>query len=199
MRYTKYKTRAKLVLTGDDDMFGNNTGSTYKTTGSSYINGKTIRFNLNGAFNDVKLSENTRCIMEACYMPSIIGINNYIIVRLGTSTNDKALDTKTFIKGHPVLAVFKGVDQNILNCSEFFYNLNVPSNFLQNGYIDVQIESPVVTTNIDFITTNPLYKFFISLVIIDEDDEVTHDESLAAKVEYKNYGRLGMPIRTPLA
>ena len=54
MKYTKYKTRAKLVLTGDDDMFGNNTGSTYKTTGSSYINGKTIRFNLNGAFNDVK-------------------------------------------------------------------------------------------------------------------------------------------------
>jgi hypothetical protein len=159
MRYTKYKTRAKLILTGDDDMFGNNTGSTYKTTGSSYINGKTIRFNLNGALNDVKLSENTRCIMEACYMPSITGITNYLIVRLGTSTNDKALDTKTFTRGHPVIAVFKGTDTTILNCSEFFYNLNVPSNFLQNGYIDVQIESPVVASNIDFITGNPLYKF----------------------------------------
>ena len=197
MRYTKYKTRVKLVLAGDDDLFVNNNGSMYKTTGP-YINGKTIRFNLNGSFNDVKLSQNCRCIMEACYMPAVTGIANYILVRLGTSTNDKALDTKTFIRGNPVIAVFKGTDQTILNCSEFFYNLNVPSNFLQNGYIDIQIESPVVAANIDFFTSNPLNKFFISLIIIDEDDEETQDETLAAKVEFKNYGRLGMPIRTPL-
>ena len=37
MRYTKYKTRAKIVLTGDDDLYANNAGSTYKTTGSSYF------------------------------------------------------------------------------------------------------------------------------------------------------------------
>ena len=110
MRYTKYKTRVKAVLTADDDLYANNAGSTYKTTGSTYTNGKTIRFNLNGSFNDVKLSENARCIMEACYMPAITGISNYIIVRLGTSTNDKALDTKAFIKGYPVIAVFKGTD-----------------------------------------------------------------------------------------
>ena len=81
MRYTKYKTRAKVVLTGDDDLFANNAGSVYKTTGSAYTNSKTIRFNLNGAFNDVKLSQNCRCIMEACYMPAITGITNYILVR----------------------------------------------------------------------------------------------------------------------
>ena len=28
MRYTKYKTRAKIVLTGDDDLYSNNSGST---------------------------------------------------------------------------------------------------------------------------------------------------------------------------
>ena len=120
MRYTKYKTRAKVVLTGDDDLFANNAGSVYKTTGSAYTNSKTIRFNLNGMLNDVLLSQNCRCIMEACYMPAITGISNYILVRLGTSTNDKALDTKTFIRGNPVIAVFKGTDQTILNCSEFF-------------------------------------------------------------------------------
>ena len=74
----------------------------------------------------------------------------------------------------------------------------MPSNFLQNGYIDIQIESPVVTSNIDFFTGSPLNKFFISLIIIDEDDEVTHDETLSNKVDYKNYGRMGMTIRTPL-
>ena len=83
MKYTKYKTRVKLVLTADDDLFGSNTASTYKTTGSTYTNGKTIRFNLNGAFNDVTLSHNARCIMEACYVPTITGISNYILVRLG--------------------------------------------------------------------------------------------------------------------
>ena len=199
MRYTKYKTRAKIVLTGDDDLYSNNSGSTYKTTGSSYTNGKTIRFNLNGAFNDVLLSHNARCIMEACYVPAITGISNYILVRLVTPTNDKALDTKKIYRGNPVLAVFNGTDQTILNCSKFFYTLNVPINFLQNGYIDVQLESPIVSANIDFFGGTPLNKFFLSLIIIDEDDEVTNDTNLSTNVEFKNYGRLGMPIRTPLA
>ena len=42
MKYKKYKTRVKLILTGDDDLFGSNQSSTYQTTGSSYKNGKTI-------------------------------------------------------------------------------------------------------------------------------------------------------------
>jgi hypothetical protein len=194
MKYTKYKNRIKLVLTGDDDMFISSLGSMYKTTGS-YINGKTIRFNLNSSFNDLKLSQNARCIMEACYVPNLAGLSNYIFVRLGASTNDKALDSKLFLRGNPVIAVFKGTDQTILNCSEFFYNLNVPSKFLQCGYIDVQVESPVVAGNVDFITGFPLSKFFISLIIIDEDDEMTQDDTLAPSVEFKNYGRLGMLIR----
>ncbi len=77
--------------------------------------------------------------------------------------------------------------------------LNVPPNFLQCGYIDVQVESPVVTDNVDFISSFSLSRFFISLIIIDEDDETTQDETLSGNVEYKNNGRLGMPIRTPLA
>jgi hypothetical protein len=68
MRYTKYKTRFKLVLSADDDLFGNQTDSTYKTTGPSqwsHMYGKTIRFDWNGAFNDVKLSQNCRCVIQA--------------------------------------------------------------------------------------------------------------------------------------
>ena len=127
MRYTKYKKYYKISCFGNNDVWMNKADSQYRTVGSSFTNGKMCRFSFNGAFNDVKLSHNCRCIMEACYMPAVTGIANYILVRLGTSTNDKALDTKTFIRGNPVLAVFKGTDQTILNCSEFFYNLNVPS------------------------------------------------------------------------
>ena len=80
MKYTKYKTRVKLVLTGDGDLFGSNQSSTYQTTGSSYTNGVRIRFNLNSSFNDIVLSHNAPCIMEACYVPAITGISNYILV-----------------------------------------------------------------------------------------------------------------------
>ena len=86
------------------------------------------------------------------------------------------------------------LDPNYFNFTTFF-DLSI---YLQNGYIDVMIESPIVTSNIDFFTGNPLNKFFLSLIIIDEDDEPTNDSSLAPSVEYKNYGSLGMPIRTPL-
>ncbi len=65
-----------------------------------------------------------------------------------TPTNYKVLDTKIFNRGNPVLAVFKGTDQTILNRSEYCYNLNIPIKFLQNAYIDVQLESSVVTANI---------------------------------------------------
>jgi hypothetical protein len=81
MRYTKYGTRVKLVLAGDDDLFVQNAGSVYRTIGS-YINGKTIRFNLGSSFNDLQLSQNARCIMEACYMPAIPGINNYMNISI---------------------------------------------------------------------------------------------------------------------
>ena len=194
MRYTKYKTRAKIVLTGDDDLYSNNSGSTYKTTGSSYTNGKTIRFNLNGAFNDVKLSHNCRCIMEACYMPAVTGIANYILVRLGTSTNDKALDTKSFTRGNPVIAVFKGTDTTILNCSEFFYHINVPSNIFSNGYIDFEIECPFATVNIDFFSASQFKTFFINLIVVDEDAELTKDLTLAPPIDYNNYN-INIPIR----
>ncbi len=130
--------------------------------------------------------------------PTISGRNNYILVRLGASTNDKALDSKLFFKCKPVIAVFKGTDQSILNCSEFFYNLNVLPNFLQCGYIDIQVESPIITGNADFLIGFPFSKYFISLITVHEDDETMQDETLAPSQEFKKYGCLGIPIRTPL-
>ena len=78
-------------------------------------------------------------------------------------------------------------------------NCGIPARTGYSRCIDVQLESPIVAANIDFFTGTPLNKFFLSLIIIDEDDEVTNDTNLSTNVEYKNYGRLGMPIRTPLS
>jgi hypothetical protein len=87
----------------------------------------------------------------------------------------------------------------VYNNSELFCNINVPSTFLSQGHIEIELESPVVTAAVDFITGTPLKPFYMTFVIIDQDEEESQDPNIAQTVEYKNYGRLGMPIRTPLA
>ena len=41
-----------------------------------------------------------------------------------------------------------------------------------------------------------LRNLFFTFIIIDEEDEEVHDPNMAPKVDYKNYGRIGMPIST---
>ena len=195
--YQKYKSVARLQLFGDDDFWATNTNSTYKTQGSTYTNGKRMRFLFNGALNDVRLSKKARMIMEATFMPAITNMNT-AIVRVVTSTEDKVFDSKKGVNGNPILVTFRDPNNQVYNCSEYFYNIHVPSNFLQSGYIDLEVESTNTTNNIDFITGTPLTKFFVTVVIIDEDDEQTQDPNLAPPVDLKLYGRKGMPIRPPL-
>ena len=38
--------------------------------------------------------------------------------------------------------------------------------------------------------------FFLTFIIIDEEDEEINDPNIAPKVDYKNYGSIGMPIST---
>lgn len=197
MRYTNYKKIVKISLFGYDDDWRNKAESQYKTLGSNFTNGKTCRFNLNGAFNDVILSKNARLILESAYFPTVTNIANYVNIRIITSTEDIVFDTVRRNLGNPLLVTFSGPNLTIFNNSELFHSFNVPSAFLSKGYIDVEIESPIVTANVTF-TGTALNRFMLTFVIIDEDEEETKDESLAAKVEYKNYGRLGMPIRTSL-
>ncbi len=197
MRYTKYKNLYKVSLFGNNDEWKNKAESQYMTSGSSFINSKTCRFNLNGAFNDVILSKNARLILETAYIPFITNIIAYVNLRIVTSSQDKVFDTDKNTSGNPLLSTFHQSNQAIFNNSELFYNFNVPGTFLSKGYIDIEIESPVVTANLSFLGTI-LARFFLTFVIVDEDDEKINDPNIAQTIDYKNYGRLGMPIRTPL-
>ncbi len=197
MRYTKYKKLYKVSCFGLNDELRSSSESQYMTPGSSYTNGKTCRFNLNGAFNDVILSKNARLILESTYFPAVTNTtSSYINVRIVTSSEDKIFDTAKQTSGNPLLVTFPSAS-SIINNSELFYNFNVPTNFLLKGYIDVEIEVPIVNTNITF-TGGALNRFMLTFVIVDEDDEEIKDPNIAQTVDYKNYGRLGMPIRTPL-
>ena len=63
-----------------------------------------MRFALNNSLNDLKLSQNARCVVETCNVPSFQNLaGKYILLRLVTSTQDKTCDTKKFLNGNPIL------------------------------------------------------------------------------------------------
>ena len=197
-RNIKYKQVCRIGIFGDDDIY-TATSSQY-SSGGNFTNSKRMRFPLNNALNDLKLSQNARCVVETCNIPSITNLaGKYALLRLVTSTQDKACDTKKFLNGNPILlslATSSTVNStNVLyNASEFFYNINVPTNIFSQGYIDMELECPSASSNIDFLTNKPLSTFFINLIIVDEDPELTKDLTLAPPIDYNHYN-VNMPIR----
>ena len=91
-------------------------------------------------------------------------------------------------------------------------SLFIPTITNLSNYINVRIVTSTEDTNVDsgkFNTGNPILitttlvgtvldRFMLSFVIIDQDEEETQDPNIAPKVEFKNFGRLGAPIRTPI-
>jgi hypothetical protein len=102
----------------------------------------------------------------------------YVILRMLTSSQDKVCDTKKFLLGNPILLTMAtvttvGAPNILFNGSEFFYNLGVPSNIFSQGYIELELECPAATVNIEYVASKPLSPFFLHLVIVDEDPEMT--------------------------
>ena len=197
-RNIKYKQVTRLTLFGDDDV-NTSTNSQY-SVGGLFTNAKRIRFMLNNALNDLQLSQNARCVVETFHILSLPGmLKRYISLRLVTSTQDKTYDTKKHLNGNPILlsVLSHGTAWEptiINNASEFFYNINVPTNIFSQGYIDLELECPTASANIDFLTNRPLQHMIVSLIIIDEDVELTKDLTLAPPIDYNTYN-VNMPIR----
>ena len=197
-----YKQISRLQLFWDETIYNSSQYQYYTSGPSNVINSMKMRFDLKGVLSNVILSRNARAIVEMACIPSITNMaGQTVIVRLCTSTQDKIFDSKKNISGNPILfcmAINGTVStlNTLYNTSESFCNVNVPSNFLSNGYIDIEIECPSQkTTDIDFTTGSPLNNFFLNLVIIDEDLERTYDTVLAPKFEIKNYNTGNIPIR----
>ena len=165
-----------------------------------FTNAKRMRFTLNNALGDLRLSQNARCVVETCNIPSFQNMaGRYALVRLVVSSQDKTYDTKKNLNGNPILLSMAtqatlGSTNVLYNASEFFYNVNVPPNIFSQGYVDIEIEIPSATANIDFITNKPLSTFFLNLIVVDEDLELTQDLTLAPPIDYKTYN-VNMPIR----
>ena len=199
-RNIKYKTVCRLVLNGGDDLNKNINSSQYSYNNNGVTNSKRMRFTFNNSLNDVKLSQNAKCVLEACHIPNITNLtNNLMYVRLVASSQNKTYDTAKSLNGNPVILSTivhsNSVSPNVIyNATDFFYSFNVSSNFLEKGFLELELECITTTQNIDFITNNPLQFFYISLIIIDEDPKLTSDLTLAPPIDYNNYN-INMPIR----
>jgi hypothetical protein len=148
----------------------------------------------------LKLSQNARCVVETCNIPRIANkAGKYVLLRMVTSTQDKTCDTKKFLNGNPILISMAtqstvGSTNVLFNASEFFHNINVPTNIFGQGYIDIELECPSASANIEFLTGKPLNTFFINLIVVDEDPILTKDLTLAPPIDYNNYN-INMPIK----
>jgi hypothetical protein len=199
-RNIKYKQVCRLNLSGFNALLKSSASSQYSCTNTAITNSKRIRFSLNNSLSDVIISENARCILEACHIPNITNLTNQLVyLRLVTSSQDKTYDTTKGLNGNPILLSTmvhaSTVQSNVIsNNSELFNSLNIPSNFLNGGLIELELECPSASSSIDFITGLPLKTFYISLIIIDIDPELTKDLTLAPPIDYNNYN-VNIPIR----
>ena len=191
----KYKQVVRLQVFGDDNVY-NKTQYQYSTMGTlptSIINSMRLRFDLKGQLGDVILSKSARIVVEAATIQSNTNMTARIaIVRLVTSTEDNVFDTKKGINGNPILCSLGlssagGAINNISNGNDLFYSLSIPSNFLSRGYIEMELEVPTQSTTAINFTGTSLSSFYINLIIIDVDPELTLDNTLAPPFQLKNY------------
>ena len=116
------------------------------------------------------------------------GLNQNVIVRLGTSTNDNTIESINFNNRNPILAVTR-TNYPAFNSMKAYQSLNIPSNFIQKGYIEFEVEYPRL--NYD-ITTKEFKNLNLNLVITDEDNEQISDKHNIIDLKKMN---LNIPIR----
>ncbi len=196
-RNIKYKQVCRLVLHGADDLLKSSASSQYSYNNNGITNSKLMRFTLNNSLNDVKLSQNAKCIFEACLIPNLTNLSNQLVyLRLVTSSQDKTYDTTKGLNGNPIiLSTFVSATlylNHVYNNSDTFNCFHISSNFLEKGYVEVELECITATSSINFI--NSMNYFYIRLIIIDEDPERTLDLTLAPPIDYNNYN-INIPIR----
>ena len=195
-RYTQYKKLYRVSLYGDDDSLFSNTNSAY-STGGTITNAKRMVFNLNTVLNNERLSANARLVLESCNLPTVTGVNDYVLLRLNAGSTDITFDSHKFTSGNPHICTFRSSNQTIMNNDTTLYTLQVPNNFLSRNVIELELEVPNATSNIDFFTGTPLRNFYINFVIIDTVEEETTDNTLRPVVS-KRYIRDGGKIDIPI-
>ena len=116
------------------------------------------------------------------------GDSQNVITRLCTTTNDNTTESINFNTRYPIISVSR-TNEPFYNSMKAYQSLNVPSNFLQKGYVELEIE--YLNSTYD-ITTTEFKNSNFSLVITDEDNkQVSNNNNI---VDFKNLN-INVPIK----
>jgi hypothetical protein len=188
MKFYRYKQVQRLTFFGYDDVLINDPGSLSKRSPQSQADiandTKTLRFNFPSLYH-VQLSQNTRIVIEKVSLSNLVGgraRGGPITVRMNNLTTN-SYDTQNGGLNSTLLYYTESpLNEFQNNYPEILYNYSIPQNFLQTGYIELQITYPDVN-----IVLNNLNRFVISFVVydIDEEELVLKD---TPNVDFKNYG-----------
>ncbi len=81
------------------------------------------------------------------------------------------------------------------NASEFFYNINVPTNIFSQGYVDMELECPSAMADIDFITNKTITHIFYKFYHCGWGLSLTSDLTLALPIDDDDNNNVNVPIR----
>ena len=160
----------------------------------SFTNSKRLRYSLNSNLNNITLSKYARLVLETSHIPLLTNMSAQVfLLRVSTSTEDKQYDTIKGMTGNPILMNYViTASQTIINTSQDFFSINIPSNFLMKQFLEFEIEFPYATANINFISAAFQSSFFIALKIIDVDPELSEDRP---QIDMANYNSGKVPLR----
>ena len=151
------------------------------------LNSKRYRFDLNGAFNNVQLSENAKVAIENVVTPInslTTGTVSSTYVRL-RDINDNVFDTEQGMNNNPLILVSNQYLANTYNyittSMKETNTFRVPRNFLSKGYIEFDLYIEVLkalAANVIFDENN----FSVSMVVYEDDFEESTDLITAPQV-----------------
>ena len=90
------------------------TGASASVSGI-FTNSKRMRFSLNNSLNDVKLSQNAKCVLESCHIPNITNMtSNSVLLRINASSEYKTFDTSKKLNGNPIILTTISQSNNLI-------------------------------------------------------------------------------------
>jgi len=179
--FVKYKDIVYIHCFGPNDEYSGSNKGRYSSNGLK-MNSKIFRFNLGTDLYNIKLSKNAKFLLLFLTVPGYYDTTTYSdfsILRLRTTTECKIWDSYKKSCGYPIIykQSTSHVPENFVPNLESYISIN--SNFLNSGYIEFELEHPNEgSQDVDF-TNAKNNSFYIHFKIVDIEDEVTQDRSLA--------------------
>ena len=147
---------------------------------SPYQNTKRLRFDLNQELQALRLADNADIYLEFVRMPALsVNSTCFKNLRLVGASNVNIFDSIQGTTGNPILFTCESGNAatNYTIASTDYNKLPIPTNFLNKGYIEFEMDT-ILNANTAIFTAAQLNEFIVRLVIEEPDNEITQDNNL---------------------